>query len=56
MFLFRASVYLAELQRLVPAMLQACRQAFAGRCADLDFVRLDAEAFAACRAIPSTTR
>jgi len=50
MFMFRASVYLAELQRLAPAMLQACRQAFAGRCADLDFVRLDAEAFAACPA------
>jgi len=50
MFLFRASVYLAELERLAPTMLQACRQAFTGRGADLDFVRLDAEAFAACPA------
>lgn len=50
MFLFRASAYLAELDRLAPAMLAACRAAFDGRSADLDFVRLDAEAFAACPA------
>jgi mannose-1-phosphate guanylyltransferase/mannose-6-phosphate isomerase len=50
MFLFRASTYLAELERQAPAMLAACRRAFAGHCADLDFVRLDAEAFAACPA------
>jgi mannose-1-phosphate guanylyltransferase/mannose-6-phosphate isomerase len=50
MFLFRASAYLAELEQQAPTMLTACRRAFAGRVADLDFLRLDAEAFAACPA------
>lgn len=50
MFLFRASVFLAELERLAPAMLAACRRALAGAAADLDFVRLEAAAFAACPA------
>jgi mannose-1-phosphate guanylyltransferase/mannose-6-phosphate isomerase len=50
MFLFRASAYLAELEQQAPAILTACRRAFAGRAADLDFLRLDAEAFAACPA------
>ncbi len=31
-------------------MLTACREAWAGRVADLDFTRLDVEAFAACPA------
>lgn len=48
MFLFRASVYLAELERLQAAMLAACRAALAGARRDLDFIRLDAAAFAAC--------
>ena len=48
MFLFRASCYLAELERLQPAMLTACRQALdkAGR--DMDFIRLDRDTFTAC--------
>jgi mannose-1-phosphate guanylyltransferase/mannose-6-phosphate isomerase len=50
MFLFRASVFLAELERHAPQMLAACRQAWAGRQADLDFTRLEAAAFAACPA------
>jgi len=50
MFLFRASVFLAELERYAPLMLAACRQAWAGRVADLDFTRLEAAAFAACPA------
>jgi mannose-1-phosphate guanylyltransferase/mannose-6-phosphate isomerase len=50
MFLFRASVFLAELERYAPLMLAACRRAWAGRVADLDFTRLDAAAFAACPA------
>ncbi|AKC86797.1 mannose-1-phosphate guanylyltransferase/mannose-6-phosphate isomerase [Pseudoxanthomonas suwonensis] len=50
MFLFRASRYLAELERHAPAMLTACRAAFAAARRDEDFVRLDKAAFAACPA------
>jgi mannose-1-phosphate guanylyltransferase/mannose-6-phosphate isomerase len=48
MFLFRASVYLAELARQQPSMLAACRAALEGASRDADFVRLDKAAFAAC--------
>jgi mannose-1-phosphate guanylyltransferase/mannose-6-phosphate isomerase len=48
MFFFKASVYLAELEKSAPEMLAACRKAWQGRASDLDFTRLDAEAFAAC--------
>ena len=47
MFLFRASAYLAELERHQPAMLAACREALARARRDVDFVRLDATTFAA---------
>ena len=47
MFLFRASAYLAELERQQPAMLDACRAALASAARDQDFVRLDKDAFAA---------
>lgn len=50
MFLFRASTFLDELGRHAPQMLDACRLAWQGRGADLDFTRLDAEAFASCPA------
>lgn len=50
MFLFRASTFLEELARHAPQMLTACRKAWTGRAVDLDFTRLDAEAFAACPA------
>ena len=46
MFLFRASRYLAELERLQPAMLAACRAALDAARRDADFVRLDRDAFA----------
>jgi len=46
MFLFRASRYLAELERFNPQMLAAVRKAWAGARRDADFVRLDAAAFA----------
>ncbi|RDJ00448.1 mannose-1-phosphate guanylyltransferase/mannose-6-phosphate isomerase [Dyella solisilvae] len=45
MFMFRASRYLEELGLHAPAMLQAAQAAFDKAIADLDFVRLDAEAF-----------
>ena len=48
MFMFRASRFLEELERFAPEMLAACRKALEGAGRDLDFVRLDAEAFAAC--------
>ncbi|MCJ0825840.1 mannose-1-phosphate guanylyltransferase/mannose-6-phosphate isomerase [Luteimonas sp. 50] len=48
MFLFRASRYLAELERLRPDILAATRAAFAAARRDGDFIRLDKEAFAAC--------
>ncbi|MDP6572447.1 MAG: mannose-1-phosphate guanylyltransferase/mannose-6-phosphate isomerase [Rhodospirillales bacterium] len=48
MFLFRARAYLDELERLHPAMVEACRRALADGTGDLDFFRLDADAFAEC--------
>ncbi|HEY1796446.1 MAG TPA: mannose-1-phosphate guanylyltransferase/mannose-6-phosphate isomerase [Stellaceae bacterium] len=47
-FLFSASVYLAELGRLRPDMLTACRDAVGEAKRDADFIRLDPTAFAAC--------
>ena len=46
MFVFPVRQFLAELEAVNPAMLAACRKAVAGRGADLDFIRLDAAAFA----------
>jgi mannose-1-phosphate guanylyltransferase/mannose-6-phosphate isomerase len=48
MFLFRASRYLQELERLRPDILAATRAAFAIATRDGDFIRLDKDAFAAC--------
>ena len=48
MFMFKASRYLEELLRCAPAMLTCCRQAFDPAQTDMDFVRLDVEAFSAC--------
>ncbi|WP_070281751.1 mannose-1-phosphate guanylyltransferase/mannose-6-phosphate isomerase [Janthinobacterium sp. MP5059B] len=47
MFLFRASRYLAELERFQPAVLAACRAAITAAKSDLDFIRLDKDAYAA---------
>lgn len=47
MFLFKASRYLAELERLHPAMLAASRNAWQLARRDTDFTRLDKDAFAA---------
>ncbi len=44
-FMFKASVYLSELAIYQPGMLAACQQAFEGALKDLDFVRLDVDAF-----------
>ncbi len=50
MFLFRASCYLEELRRFAPAIFAACEAAIAERSSDGDFVRVEADAFAACPA------
>ncbi|NUB24865.1 mannose-1-phosphate guanylyltransferase/mannose-6-phosphate isomerase [Azospirillum brasilense] len=47
MFLLPVRQYLAELERWAPAVLEACRTALARGRSDLDFFRLDEEAFAA---------
>ena len=46
MFLFKASRYLEELAAHAPAMLAAVREAYAAATVDLDFVRIDRDAFA----------
>jgi mannose-1-phosphate guanylyltransferase len=46
MFLFSARRYLDELERHQPAILEATRKAMAGARRDLDFIRVDAAAFA----------
>ncbi|MFM8524006.1 MAG: mannose-1-phosphate guanylyltransferase/mannose-6-phosphate isomerase [Cyanobacteriota bacterium] len=48
MFLFRASTILAELERLAPAVLNACRAALQPEAVDLEFLRLEREAFTTC--------
>jgi len=47
MFLFKASRYLAELEKFNPAMLEGVRQAWNQAKRDADFTRLDKQAFAA---------
>lgn len=51
MFLFKAAQLIAELERHAPAVVAAARGAVAGAASDLDFVRLDAAAFAAAPSI-----
>jgi mannose-1-phosphate guanylyltransferase/mannose-1-phosphate guanylyltransferase/mannose-6-phosphate isomerase len=47
MFMFTASLLLAEMERYAPDILIAVRAAMAARTTDLDFTRLGAEAFTA---------
>ncbi len=46
-FLFNAEAYLLELEAHAPAIVAACREALQKAVADLDFLRLDSEAFCA---------
>jgi mannose-1-phosphate guanylyltransferase / mannose-6-phosphate isomerase len=48
MFLFRADSYLAELGRTAPEMVKRTREALERSTKDLDFIRLDRDAFHAC--------
>ena len=50
MFLFKASSFLAELEQHDAAMLSLCKQAFSGAVRDMDFVRLDNNAFTQIKA------
>lgn len=48
MFAFQASVYLRELEAYRADIFQACVNAIATVCNDLDFIRIDAKAFVEC--------
>ena len=48
MFLFKASAMLSELERLSPEVVSCCRAALEEDVPDLDFLRLEREAFAKC--------
>ena len=48
MFLFKASRYLQELSKLAPKMQSYCMTSYACSTRDLDFTRLDREAFEQC--------
>ena len=50
MFLFKASVYLAELKKHRPDILAACELAMTNTAPDLDFIRVNSDAFSACPA------
>jgi len=46
-FLFKAEAYLKELETHAPSIIAACREALQKAVEDLDFLRLDVEAFSA---------
>jgi mannose-1-phosphate guanylyltransferase/mannose-6-phosphate isomerase len=48
MFMFKSSVLIAELDKFAPEIMAACRAAFEQKSFDLDFVRLDRQAFSLC--------
>jgi mannose-1-phosphate guanylyltransferase/mannose-6-phosphate isomerase len=49
MFMMLASVWLDELNRFHPAMLEACKLAYEGGRRDADFYRVDRQAFGNCQ-------
>lgn len=48
MFLFKASTFIAELERFSPEIPAAVQKAVDGAAQDMDFMRLEKEAFSAC--------
>ncbi|AEF99650.1 mannose-1-phosphate guanylyltransferase/mannose-6-phosphate isomerase [Methylomonas methanica] len=50
MFAFKAGVFLHELEKFNPQMLNVCREALAAAKTDLDFTRLDRAIFSTCPA------
>lgn len=55
LFFFRADAAIAELERFAPKILAAARAAFETAAKDLDFTRLDPDAFAAAPSEPFDT-
>ena len=47
-FMFKASVYLNELEKFEPEILSACKKSYKNSFKDLDFVRLDNKNFCKC--------
>ena len=47
-FMFKASVYLKELDKFEPEILKACKKSFNNNYKDLDFLRLNKEEFDKC--------
>lgn len=47
-FVMKASVWLAEIERFRPDIAAACRKAFSGAARDADFLRVERAAFVAC--------
>jgi mannose-1-phosphate guanylyltransferase/mannose-6-phosphate isomerase len=50
MFMFKASIILAELERYSPEIVGSCRSALAASVTDLDFIRIDSLSFESCPA------
>ena len=48
MFVFKASVYLRELEKFQPSIYKNCCEAYEKSRKDLDFIRIDKDAFAKC--------
>jgi len=48
MFVFKASTYLDALKKYAPQMLASCTTAYENAAEDLDFIRVDGDAFAEC--------
>ncbi|EQA7358755.1 mannose-1-phosphate guanylyltransferase/mannose-6-phosphate isomerase [Enterobacter hormaechei] len=48
MFMFKASVFINELQKFRPDILESCKQSLASATQDLDFIRLDHASFKNC--------
>ncbi|ALO46405.1 mannose-1-phosphate guanylyltransferase/mannose-6-phosphate isomerase [Pseudohongiella spirulinae] len=48
MFVFKAAAYLDALQHSAPAIVEHCQAAMGAAKDDLDFIRVDAQAFAGC--------
>ena len=48
MFMFRASVFIDELKKFRPDILESCQQSLASSTQDLDFIRLDNSSFSCC--------
>ena len=55
MFMFKPSVYLAEVKQYAPKILAACKDALQGATSETDFVRLGRDAMVSCPSEPIDT-